>query len=705
MSGSSPNKRMKSGETEFTELDGLCVDTIRCLAADIVQKANSGHPGAPMSLAPVAHVLWTKIMTYDSQCPEWTNRDRFVLSNGHACALLYSMLHLTGYNVTMEDLQSFRQIDSKTAGHPETTLCPGVEVCTGPLGQGISQAVGLAVAESHLGAVYNRGQESDEIISNYTYVICGDGCLQEGVSSEASSLAGHLGLGKLIVLYDDNNITIDGETDLSFTEDVAKRYEAYNWHVSEVTDGNDLDAIYTAIQEAKKITDKPSIIKVKTIIGYGSAKQGSHSVHGAPLGADDISNVKKKFGFNPEQHFNIPSDVSDYYLSIASKLSSNHTAWQKKYQAYKNKYPELASELERRIAYELPSNYADVLPRYSPGDKAMATRKFSEIALNSLASILPELVGGSADLTPSNLTSLKCSGDYQKHTPAGRYMRFGVREHGMTAIANGMMAYGGMRPFVATFLNFIGYAMGAVRLSSLSHFGTLFIMTHDSIGLGEDGPTHQPIEILEMCRSLPNLITIRPCDGNEVSGAYALAMQNPFTPTVIALSRQNVPNLNGTSIEKTMLGAYTIVENQSPDVILVSTGTEVSICVEAAATLSQAGTMVNVVSFPSWEIFERQPKEYQLSVFPSGVPVLSVEASATHGWSKYSHASIGLNWFGASGPYQQLYQKYGFTPANIASKATGLVNFYKGKTCTSKIDVFEASSGNASQEITSMRGH
>ena len=687
--GASPTKESphkKGKESLVTDLSTKAVNTVRVLSADIVQKANSGHPGAPMSLAPLAYLLWTKVMKYNPQDPTWLSRDRFVLSNGHACALLYSMLHLTGYQLSMENLKNFRQLDSITAGHPENTLIKGIEVSTGPLGQGISNAVGMAMAEAHLAATFNK--DGHQVIDNFTYVICGDGCLQEGVSAEASSLAGHLGLGKLIVFYDDNKITIDGETDLSFTEDVAKRYEAYNWHVQTVEDVQDLDALLAATEAAKAVTDKPSMIKVKTVIGYGSKKQGSHSVHGAPLGGEDLKQLKERFGFNPEESFAVAPEVAELFTAAGAKGTAAQAAWQTGFDAYKVACPALAAELARRTSHALPADFKAKLPRYTPADKAMATRKFSEIALNALAPVLPEIVGGSADLTPSTLTQLACSGDFQKATPEGRYFRFGVREHGMTAVANGLFAYGALRPFVATFLNFIGYAWGSVRLSSLSNFGVIFVMTHDSIGLGEDGPTHQPVEILEQIRVMPNLNLIRPADGNEVSGAYLSAVEHPLTPTVLALSRQNLPNLEGSSVEKTLQGAYVLSDSSSngagPELILVASGSEVAIAVEAAKKL--AGTRVRVVSFPSWELFEQQPKDYQLSVFPAGVPVVSIEASATHGWSKYSHAALGLTGFGASGPFEKVYAKFGLTADNLAAKAKEVLAFYAGQPVPSLVN-------------------
>lgn len=475
MSLGSPNKKAR---TASSSLDEKCINTIRVLSADIVEKANSGHPGAPMGMAPIAHLLWSEIMNFNPANPDWSNRDRFVLSNGHACALLYSMLHLSGYAVSIDDLKNFRQENSITPGHPENFATPGVEVSTGPLGQGISNAVGMAMGEKHLSAVYG-----EDVCNHFTYVLCGDGCLQEGVSSEASSLAGHLGLGKLIVYYDDNKVTIDGDTALSFTEDVAARYASYNWHVQTVHDVNDLDALRVATRLAQQETGRPSIIKVRTIIGHGSAKQGTGKVHGAPLGKEDIANVKTLFGFNPDESFVIGDDVRAVYIARASHGAALEATWNNAFEAYSRINPSQATEYSRRLRGELPADLLASFPVYSSTEaKAAATRNRSEECLNALANVMPEIFGGSADLTPSNLTSLKNSSDFQSATPAGRYVRFGVREHGMAAICNGLFAHGGFRPYCATFLNFIGYALGSVRLSALSRFGVIYVMTHDSIG-------------------------------------------------------------------------------------------------------------------------------------------------------------------------------------------------------------------------------
>lgn len=686
----SPPYNLKKSRGLAPEEEELCVNSIRILAAEMVEKANSGHPGAPMGCAPIAHVLYGSIMNYSPKNSKWFNRDRFVLSNGHACALLYSMLHLTGHPLSLDDLKNFRQLGSLTPGHPENFATPGVEVSTGPLGQGISNAVGLAMAEKHLAGVYNK--EGFNLVDHYTYVLCGDGCLQEGVSSEASSLAGHLGLGKLIVCYDDNLITIDGSTNLSFTEDVAKRYESYNWHVQVVDDANDLNALQAAIENAKAETTRPSLIKIRTVIGYGSVKAGSDKVHGAPLGAADIAQAKEKFGFNPAETFVVKDQVYDFYRQKVTEGQLLEQAWDALLTSYEQQYPELAVDFKRRLQGQLPLDWKDKLPRYNAAEekKAAATRNRSEEVLNALAPAFPELMGGSADLTPSNLTFLKCTGDFQSATPAGRYVRFGVREHGMAAICNGLFAHGGIRPYCATFLNFIGYAMGAVRVSALSRFGIIFVMTHDSIGLGEDGPTHQPVEMLECLRATPNLLTIRPADGNETTGAYMVAMEHAHTPTVLSLSRQAAPTLEGSSPEKVALGGYVVKEFQHnaaglpyPTITLIATGTEVNLAIQTAKILFDAEVAhsdafwVRIVSMPCTELFDAQSVEYQKTVLMPGSPVMSIEAAGVNGWKKYAHAPFGLdNTFGLSAPADSIYKHFGFAPSSLAERAKEVIAFY-----------------------------
>lgn len=671
-----PVKKQRIDEPyEGPEFEQRCINSIRALSADMPSAAKSGHPGAPMGCAPFAHLLWSEVMNYSPSRPDWWNRDRFVLSNGHACALQYSMLYLTGYGLTIDDLKQFRQLGSLTPGHPENFLTQGVEVSTGPLGQGISNAVGFAIAERHYAKVFNTPEHS--IFDHFTYVICGDGCLQEGVSSEACSLAGHLGLGKLIVLYDDNKITIDGSTDLSFTEDVGKRYESYGWEVLTVTDAEvNLKGLREAVEKAKASTDKPTLIKIRTTIGYGSMFEGSASTHGAPLKPDDLSQAKKRFGL-PDEPFTVVDDVKEFYDNRVKEVEAKCDSWQELYAAYEKANPEKAAELKRRFNHEIPEEALKALP--ITNGKTMASRKYSQACLGAVAPILPELMGGSADLTPSNLTALACSGDFQKDTPEGRYLRFGVREHGMAAICNGLFAYGGIRPFCATFLNFAGYALGSIRISALSKFGVLYIMTHDSIGLGEDGPTHQPVEMIESLRSMPNINVFRPADANEMNAAYRVALAKHETPSVICCSRATLDGVANSSVEKASMGAYTVEGDslEKTDLILIGTGSELGYCMGAAKSLSEQGLGVRVVSMPCQEIFLEQSEDYQKSILPGNIPTLSVEASAIHGWHRFSHDQIGMTRFGASAPAADLFKKFGFTAENVASRGKALVEFYK----------------------------
>ncbi|KAF9430835.1 Transketolase [Podila epigama] len=667
----------------FTQHDTHAINTIRVLAADTVFKSNSGHPGAPMGCAPMAHLLFSRYMNYNPKNPHWPNRDRFVLSNGHACALQYILLHLCGYPTSMDDLKQFRQLNSKTPGHPESHITVSIEVTTGPLGQGFANAVGLAIAEAHMAATFNK--PGFDLFNNHTFVILGDGCLQEGVASEAASLAGHLQLGKLICLYDDNHISIDGDTEVSFTENVAKRFEAYGWHVQVVADGNnDLESLAKAIEEAKKVTNKPSLIKVFTTIGFGSLNQGTEKVHGSPLKADDIVQLKKAFGFNPDEHFVVPQSTYDLYHAKAAKGAHLNHAWDEHLNSYVAQHPELGAQLKRRLRKELPENWATALPRFTPSDKPSATRKLSEAVLNKIADILPELVIGSADLTGSNLTRWKSAVDFQPVSTgignyAGRYIRYGVREHGMSAIMNGIDAYGGIIPAGATFLNFISYASGAVRLSALSGHHVLYIMTHDSIGLGEDGPTHQPIETMAMIRATPQLVDLRPADGNETSGAYLFAITAKHRPSVLSLTRQDLPQLEGSSVEKTLKGGYVLQEVDGAHVTLVGTGSEVSLCVDAAKILRERGIKARIVSMPSTKLFDEQPHDYRASVLIDGVPTVSVEALTTFGWDRYAHESIGIDTFGSSGPYKEVYKHFGLVPDVVADKVQKIVAFYKSE--------------------------
>lgn len=674
----------------MSDIDQLAISTIRLLAVDAVAKANSGHPGAPLGLAPAAHAVW-KEMKFNPKNPHWINRDRFVLSNGHACALLYALLHLYGFDLSIEDLKQFRQLNSKTPGHPEAHDVPGVEVTTGPLGQGISNAVGLAIAQKQFGATYNK--EDLTVTDSYVYAFLGDGCLQEGVASEASSLAGHLQLNNLIAFWDDNHISIDGNTNVAFTEDVIARYKAYGWHTIEIPHGDtDLEAVSKAIKEAKSVTDKPTLIRLTTTIGFGSLAQGTHGVHGAPLKADDIKQLKEKLGFDPSKTFEVPQEVYDYYQGFVKKNQEIEAAWDKTIATYQEKYPEEGKVLVRRLANKLPEGWESVLPTYSPSDKALATRKLSEMLLTKVLPVLPEVIGGSADLTGSNLTRAPDMVDFQPPATklgdwSGRYIRYGVREHGMGAIMNGIAAFGGnYKNYGGTFLNFVSYAAGAVRLSALSHLPVTWVATHDSIGLGEDGPTHQPIETLAHFRATPNLSVWRPADGNEVSAAYKSAFESTSTPHIIALTRQNLPHLEGSSLENASKGGYTLVKADKPDVIIVSSGSEVSISVEAAKKLASEGIQAGVVSLPDFLTFDKQPQDYRLSVLPDGVPIMSVEVMSSFGWSKYSHEQFGLNRFGASGKADDLYKFFEFTPEGIAERAAKTVQFYKGKPLVSPLN-------------------
>ncbi|KAL6931612.1 Transketolase [Hanseniaspora guilliermondii] len=675
----------------FSDIDNKAINTIRLLAVDAVAAANSGHPGAPLGLAPAAHVIF-KGMNFNPKNPDWINRDRFVLSNGHACALLYSVLHVMGYDsVGIEDLKKFRQLNSKTPGHPEFEL-PGIEVTTGPLGQGVCNAVGLAIAQANFAATYNK--PGYELSNNYTYVMLGDGCLQEGVSSEASSLAGHLQLGNLIAIYDDNKITIDGSTEVSFTEDVAKRYEAYGWEVLVVKNGDsDLASIAAAVEQAKKSTNKPTLIKLETTIGFGSLNQGSASVHGSPLKADDIAQIKEKFGFNPKENFAVPQEVYDFYnKEVIVPGAKANAEWDQLFAKYQTEFSKEGAEIARRLAGELPAGWEKLLPTYSSSDSAVASRKLSEIALDAIFDSIPELIGGSADLTPSNLTKSKGSFDFQPESSglgdySGRYIRYGVREHGMGAIMNGISAYGAnFKPYGGTFLNFVSYAAGAVRLSALSGHPVIWVATHDSIGLGEDGPTHQPIETLAHFRALPNINVWRPADGNEVAAAYKVALESNHTPSIIALSRQNLPQLEGSSVEKAAKGGYVLSENKDAKITIVSTGSEVGIVVDAVKNLAEAGIPARIVSLPDFNTFDKQSKEYKLEVFPDGAPVLSVEVLSTFGWNKYAHESFGINRFGASGKGPEVYKYFGFTPEGIAQKAKTVVDFYEGREVKSMLN-------------------
>ena len=660
-------------------VETLCVNSIRFLAVDAINKSNSGHPGLPMGCAPMAYALWDRILSHNPKNPQWFNRDRFVLSAGHGCMLLYALLHLSGYDsVTIEDIKQFRQWGSHTPGHPETFETAGVEVTTGPLGAGISSAVGLSIAEAHLAAKYNKPDA--KLVDHYTYVIMGDGCNQEGVASEACSLAGHLGLGKLIALYDDNHITIDGNTNVSFTEDVLKRYEAYGWHVQHVADGNtDVDGIARAIEAAKAVTDRPSLIKVTTTIGYGSPnKSNTAGVHGAALGAEEAALTRQALDW-PYAEFEVPQAAYDHWRQAVDRGAAAEASWNETLAAYRANYPSEAAQFERQLRGELPQGWDANLPAYTAADKGLATRMHSYNCLNAIAPNLPELIGGSADLTHSNLTDIKGEKGFQKGLEANRYLHFGVREHAMASILNGLAYHGsGLVPYGGTFGVFAGYMVGAMRLSALSELGVIYVLTHDSIGLGEDGPTHQPIETLASLRALPNMLVMRPGDGNETSGAYLVAVANRKRPTVLFLSRQAMANQANSSAAAVAKGGYILEDSTgTPELILIGTGTELELCTKAAAQLRAEGKNVRVVSMPCVELFEEQDAAYRESVLPAAVRQrLVVEASSSFGWHKYTGldgASVSIDRFGASAPGPLLMEKFGFTVDNVVAKAKALL--------------------------------
>lgn len=659
-------------------IEELCINSIRFLAIDAVEKAKSGHPGLPMGAAPMAFILWDRFMRFNPKNEGWFNRDRFVLSAGHGSMLQYAMLYLTGYNsMTLDDLKQFRQWGSKTPGHPENHMTPGIEVTTGPLGQGISNAVGIAVGEAHLAARFNK--PDFPIIDHYTYVIASDGDMMEGVASEACSLAGHWGLGKLIVLYDDNKISLDGSTDLSFTEDVGKRFEAYHWHVQTVEDGNtDLDAIHRAIEAAKAVTDKPSLIKVRTTIGYGSPnKANTHDAHGSALGADEVKATREHLGWQYDP-FVVPEDALNHFHKAIERGAKWEQEWNELFAAYKQKYPQDAEKLEEMWSQTLPAGWDKCLPTFKPEDKGDATRNHSGKILNAIAEVVPELIGGSADLFTSNKTLLKSGGNFEKGHYEGRNLWFGVREHAMGAICNGIAGHGALIPFCSTFLTFTDYMRGAIRISNLSRAGVLYIMTHDSVALGEDGPTHQSIEHFAALRAIPELVVIRPADGNETSGAYKVAIENRDLPTLLGLSRQTLPNLAGSSIEGVTKGGYILSDSDgTPDLILIGTGSETQLCVKAAEQLRNEGKKVRVVSLPCWELFDQQDEQYRESVLPKAVTKrVSVEAGSTFGWCRYVGSegiSIGIDHFGASAPGEVALEKFGFTVDNVLAKAKTLL--------------------------------
>jgi len=665
-------------------LDQLSINTLRFLAVDQVEKAKSGHPGAPLGCAPIAYLLYHKIMKYNPADPKWSDRDRFVLSNGHASALLYGVLHLTGYGLPIEQLQQFRQWGSHTPGHPEYGETPGVEVTTGPLGQGFAMACGIATAEKHLAAIYNNAgdnhpddakDQSNTPVDHYTYVLCGDGDLMEGISHESASLAGTLGLGKLIVLYDDNLISLDGPTELSYTEDVTKRFEAYHWQVQMVDDGNDLVAIEKAILAAKAETTKPSLIRVRTVIGYGSPKAGTKGVHGEALGPDAVKATKKNLGWPEDKDFYVPEEAGKNWLQAVEKGKKAQAEWNAKFAAYKKAYPELGAQYERTFASKLADGWAAKVPTFAT-DKPVATRNAGQVVMNAIADVVPELFGGAADLTSSTKTIFKDSPSFHVD-PKGRNVFFGVREFGMMAMVNGMAAHGGLIPFGSTFFTFADYCRSALRMGALMSTHSLYVFTHDSVGLGEDGPTHQPIEHLMSLRAIPQLTDFRPADANETAACWQLALERK-SASFMALSRQDLPVLDAVKYKTAAgcaKGAY-VLESYGKDVVLVGTGSEVKVVLGAAEELKAAGILATVISMPSFKIFEEQDEAYKLSIFPHGVPKISVEAGATMGWWKYvgrDGAAIGIDRFGASAPGGIALEKLGISVANVVEHARKLV--------------------------------
>jgi len=667
--------------TTRESIQQLCIDTVRVLAADAVQKANSGHPGTPMGLAPLGHVLWSERMNYNPKNPAWANRDRFILSAGHACMLQYSFLYLTGYPITLDDIKKFRQLHSKTAGHPEYGLLPGIEVTTGPLGQGFANGVGFAVAQKYMAARFNK--DGFDIFNYKIYVICSDGDLMEGVASEAASIAGHLQLGNMIYLYDDNHITIEGNTNLTFDENVAQRFEGYGWHVQVLADGNDVDALSAAIKNAQEETNRPSLIKIRTHIGFGSPnKIDTASAHGSPLGEAEVRLVKRGFGFDPDKYFEVPDEVLKYYREVGERGVKKEQDWNAMYKSYKEKYTALANEYELLSSGKLPEGWKEKLPLFKSGEKPMATRKASGKTLNAVADYFPNLVGGSADLSPSTDTTLE---KYKSISPAnydGRNFHFGIREHAMGSILNGMALSKYIIPYGATFFVFSDYMRPPIRLAAIMKIRSIFIFTHDSIGLGEDGTTHQPIEQLIGLRSIPNMTVIRPADANETAQAWRVALEHTDGPVALLLTRQEIPIIDqekytkATELEK---GAYILSEPETPPkIILISTGSEVQLILAAQQRLKERNIAARVVSMPSWELFEKQDAAYKEKVFPGAIRKrLAVEAGSSFGWHKYvtdEGEVIGIDKFGESAPGEEVMKEYGFTVENIIKRTLGMLD-------------------------------
>lgn len=664
-------------EIKNQTIEQLAINTVRILSADAVQKANSGHPGMPMGAAPMAHVIYANQMKYNAKSPKWVNRDRFILSAGHGCMLQYSMLYLTGYDdITLDDIKDFRQMHSKTAGHPEYGHLQGIEVTTGPLGQGFANGVGFSIAQKHIAARFNK--PGFNLFDYNIYAIVSDGDLQEGVAAEAASLAGHLKLGNLIYLYDDNHISIEGDTNVSFTEDVKMRFEAYGWQVLVVTDGNDIDAIAAAVEQAKLVTDKPTLIKVRTHIGFGSPnKVDSYEAHGSPLGVEELKLVKKAFGFNPDESFVIPAEVLAFYNQKGSKGAADEAAWNTLYSDYKVAYPALAAEYELLASGALPQDWENTLPVFAGTDKAIATRSASGKVINAIAATLPQLIGGSADLAPSTNTLIDGATSFTADNYGGRNFHFGIREHAMGAIANGMALSHNIIPYCATFLIFSEYMRPPIRLAAIMKIRSIFIYTHDSIGLGEDGTTHQPVEQLISLRSIPNTIILRPADANETAQAWRVALTHTTGPVCLILTRQALPIIDqdkygsAKNVEK---GAYVVSDCEGDaQIILLATGSEVSLIMKAQEQLKAEGISSRVVSMPSWELFEQQDAAYKNSVLPKHIKKrVSVEMASTLGWHKYvtdDGIAIGLDRFGESAPAEVLMEEFGFTVANVVAKA------------------------------------
>ena len=665
---------------EDQALDQLGVNTIRTLSMDMVQKANSGHPGLPMGAAAMAYALWDRFLKHNPRDPHWPDRDRFILSAGHGCALIYSLLHLTGYDLPLDELMRFRQLHSKTPGHPEYGLAPGIETTTGPLGQGFATGVGMAMAERYLASVFNR--PGHEIIDHYTYAICSDGDLMEGVSYEAASLAGHLKLGKLIYLYDDNHITIEGDTSLAFSEDVSKRFDAAGWHVQRIDDGNDLEAIDASIRAAQAATDRPSIICVRTHIAFGSPnKHDSAAAHGNPLGVDEVKLTKENLGWPTLEPFFIPDESLGHFREAIPRGEMAQAAWTEKFEAYRRVYPELAATFEQALRGEQPHGWQESLPSFSPEGGQLATRTASGKTLNAVAGRLPLLVGGSADLASSTDTTLEGFGSFRADNYGGRTFHFGIREHAMGAALNGLAVHGGLRPYGATFLTFSDYNKPAIRIAALMRAPSTFVFTHDSIGLGEDGPTHQPIEHLTALRAVPHLTVVRPADATETAAAW-VAILNQRGPAALVLTRQRLPVLAQSiqqAIANVARGAYVLVEAEGarPEIVLIGTGSEVHLATEAQQRLAADGVAARVVSMPSWELFDAQPDEYRIAVIPNdGTPCLAIEAGVPWGWYRYVGANgdvIGLDRFGESAPYEDVFKALGFTVENVTARALALL--------------------------------